>query len=144
VDLSTTPLVPLAIQLGGKVTDPVVKADIGSLTTSVAQGAQAAVKKTVEEKVDTVAMRAIQEAERQAAAIRQEAESLAAKIKLAGYEQADALTAKAGDDPLAAAGAKLAADELRQQTDQKANGIISEATKRADSLIAQARRRVTK
>jgi cell division septum initiation protein DivIVA len=51
------------------------------------------------------------------------------------------LTAKAGDDPLASAGAKLAADELRQQTDQKANGIISEATRRADSLIAQARRK---
>jgi hypothetical protein len=140
VDLSTTPLVPLAIQLGGKVTDPVVKADIGSLTTSVTQGAQTAVKQAVEQKVDSAALRVVAEAERQAAAIRQEAESLAAKIKLAGYEQADALTAKAGGDPLAAAGAKLAADELRQQTDQKANGIINEASKRADSLIAAARR----
>jgi len=50
------------------------------------------------------------------------------------------LTAKAGDDPLAAASAKLAADQLRQQTDQQAQGIVTEATRRADSLIAGARR----
>ncbi len=144
VDLGSVPLVPLAIQLGGKVTDPVVKADIGSLTTSVAQGAQTAVKEAVEQKVDSAAMRVVQEAERQAAGIRQEAESLAAKIKLAGYEQADALTAKAGDDPLAAVGAKLAADQLRQQTDQKAGQIVSEASRRADSLVAKARRQVSR
>ena len=94
--------------------------------------------------MDSAALRVVAEAERQAAGIRQQAESLAAKIKLAGYQQADALTAKAGDDPLAAAGAKLAADQLRQQTDQQAQGIIGEASRRADSLIAAARRGVTK
>jgi hypothetical protein len=142
VDLSSAAVIPLAIQLGGKVTDPVVKADVSSLTTSVAQGAQTAVKQAVEQKVDSAAMRVVQEAERQAAAIRQEAESLAAKIKLAGNQQADALTEKAGSDPLAAAGAKLAADQLRQEADNKAQGIVNEATRRADSLIATARRQV--
>ena len=107
---------------------------------SVTKGAEQAVKQAVTQKVDSAALRVVAEAERQAAAIRQQAESLAAKIKLAGYEQADALTAKAGDDPLAAAGAKLAADQLRQQTDQQAQGIIGEASRRADSLIAAARR----
>jgi hypothetical protein len=140
VDLSSAAVIPLAIQLGGKVTDPVVKADVGSVTSSVAQGAEQAVKKTVKEKVDTVAMRVVQEAERQAAAIRQEAESLAAKIKLAGNQQADALTEKAGSDPLAAAGAKLAADQLRAESDNKAKAIVGEASRRADSLIAAARR----
>ena len=81
-------------------------------------------------------MRLVQEAESQAAAIRQQAESLAAKIKLTGYQQADALTAKAGSDPLAAAGAKLAADQLRQESDNKAKGLVDEASRRADSLIA--------
>ena len=37
-------------------------------------------------------------------------------------------------------GAELAAGELRQETDNKAQGIISEATRRADSLVAGARR----
>jgi hypothetical protein len=140
IDLSAAPEIPLKIQLGGTVTNPSVSADVGSLATSVAQGAQEAVTEAVEQKVDSAAMRVVQEAERQAAAIRQQAESLAAKIKLAGYEQADALTTKAGDDPLASVGAKLAADQLRQQTDQQAQGIISEAARRADSLIAAARR----
>ena len=104
------------------------------------QGAQQAVKQAVTQKVDSAAMRLVQAAEGQAAGIRQQAESLAAKVKLAGYEQADALTAKAGSDPLAAAGAKLAGDQLRQESDAKAKGIVDEASRRADSLIAGARR----
>ncbi len=144
LDLSSAAVIPLGIQLAGKVTDPVVKVDVASVTTSVAQGAQTAVKEAVEQRVDSAALRAVAEAERQAAAIRQQAESLAAKIKLAGHQQADALTEKAGDDPLAAAGAKLAADQLRQESDNKAQGIISEATRRADSLVASAKRQITR
>jgi hypothetical protein len=144
VDLSSAPLIPLGIQLGGKVTDPVVKADIGSLTTSVAQGAQTAVKQAVEQKVDSAGMRVVQEAERQAAAIRQRAESLAATVKRAGDQQANALMAEAGSNPLLQAGAKVGADKLRQETDDKASGIINEATKRADSLVAAARQQTEK
>ena len=85
-------------------------------------------------------MRVVQEAERQAAAIRQEAESLAADVKRAGYQQADKLAAEAGDNPLLQAGAKVAADKVRQETDDKAAGIIGEASKRADNIIATARK----
>jgi vacuolar-type H+-ATPase subunit H len=38
------------------------------------------------------------------------------------------------------AGAKVAADKLRQETDDKARGLLTEASKRADSLVASARR----
>jgi AsmA-like C-terminal region len=140
VNLSAAPVIPLAIGLGGTVTNPVIKADVGSLTSSVTQGAKQAVTQAVTQKVDSVGMRLVAEAESQAAAIRQQAESLAAGIKRVGYQQADSLTAKAGDNPLAAAGAKVAADQLRQQTDQKAKGIVDEASRRADSLIATAKR----
>jgi hypothetical protein len=126
--------------LAGKVTDPTVKVDFGSITSSVATGAQQAVTQAVTQKVDSAAMRVVQEAERQAAAIRQQAESLAAKVKQTGYQQADALTAEAGDNPLAQAGAKVAADKLREESDNKAQGIINEASRRADSLVAAARR----
>jgi hypothetical protein len=143
VDLSSAPEIPLQIQLGGTVTNPVVKADVGSLTTSVAQGAQQAVKQAVTEKVDSAAMRAVQAAQQQAAAIRQRADSLAARVKLTGYQQADSLTAKAGNNPLLQAGAKVAADKLRQESDDKAAGIIGEASKRADSLVAAARRQAS-
>lgn len=140
VDLSSAAMIPLGIQLGGKVTDPVVKADVGSLATSVAKGAETAVKQAVEQKIDSAALRLVQQAESQAAAIRQQAESLVVKIKLAGYQQADALTAEAGTDPLLQAGAKLAADQLRKETDAKAASIVGEASRRADSLVAAARR----
>jgi hypothetical protein len=139
IDLAA-PEIPLAIQITGPVTNPSVKVDVASLGSSVATGAQQAVKQAVTQKVDSAAMRLVQQAEGQAAAIRQQAESLAAKIKLTGYEQADALTAKAGNDPLAAAGAQLAADQLRQESDNKAKGLVDEASRRADSLIAAARR----
>jgi hypothetical protein len=144
IDLSSAPEIPLGIQLGGTVTNPTVKADVGSLTSSVTQGAQQAVKQAVTEKVDSAAMRAIQAAEQQAAGIRQQAESLAASVKRTGNEQADALVAKAGNDPLGRAAAEVAANQLRKESDDKAKGIVDEANRRAESLIAEARRGVTK
>jgi hypothetical protein len=144
VNLSSAPVIPLGVQLAGTVTNPSIKVDVGDVASSVAAGAQQAVKQAVTQKVDSAAMRVVQEAERQATAIRQQAESLAARVKLTGYQQADALTAEAGDNPLLQAGAEVAAGELRQETDQKAGGIIREATRRADSLVAAARRQATK
>ncbi|MFL5448485.1 MAG: AsmA-like C-terminal region-containing protein, partial [Gemmatimonadales bacterium] len=135
--------VPLNIGLTGKITDPDVKVGLGSVTSTVASGAQQAVTQAVTQKVDSVALRAVAEAEKQAAAIRQQAESLAAGVKRTGYQQADSLMGRAGDNPLLQAGAKVAADKLRQETDAKAAGIISEASNRADSLVAAARRQAT-
>ena len=140
INLSAASEIPLGIQLGGTVTNPVVKADVGSLTSSVTSGAQQAVTQAVTQKVDSTAMRAIEAAEKQAAGIRQQADSLAAKVKLTGYQQADSLTARAGSNPLLQAGAKVAADKVRKESDDKAAGIIGEASKRADSLVAAAKK----
>jgi hypothetical protein len=139
INLDAAPEIPLGIQLGGTVTNPSVKADVGSLASSVTAGAEQAVKAAATQKVDSAAMRVVQEAEQRAAAIRQEAQTLADKVKGEGYQQADALTAKA-DNPILKAAAEPAADQLRKQADAKAAGIISEASKRADSLVAAARR----
>ena len=140
VNLAAAPEVPLGIQLGGTVTDPVVKVDVGSLATSVKTGAEQAVKQAVTQKVDSAALRLVREAEGRAAAIRQQGESLAADVKRVGYQQADSLTAKAGSNPLLQVGAKRAAEQLRKETDAKAAGIVGEANRRADSLVAAARR----
>jgi hypothetical protein len=139
VDLSAAPRIPLAIQLGGTVTNPSVKADVGTLTSSVAKGAEQAVKQAVTQKVDTAAARLVAQAEQKAAALRQEAQTLSEKVKGEGYQQADALTAKA-TNPLLKAAAAPAADQLRKQADSKAADIVREANQRADSLVAQARR----
>jgi F0F1-type ATP synthase membrane subunit b/b' len=140
INLAAAPEIPLAIQLGGTVTNPLVKADVSSVASSVTQGAEQAVKQAATQKVDSAAMRLVQQAEQQAAGIRQQAESLAASVKRTGYQQADSLTAKASS-PLARLAAKPAADALRKQSDDKAAGIISEANQRADALVAEARRK---
>jgi hypothetical protein len=140
INLASAPEIPLAIELTGPVTNPSVKVDVGSLASSVTQGATSAVKQAVTQKVDSAAMRLVQQAENQAAGIRQQAESLAASVKRAGYQQADSLTAKGGSNPLVQAGAQVAADRLRQESDSKAKGIVDEASRRGDSLVAAAKR----
>jgi F0F1-type ATP synthase membrane subunit b/b' len=82
----------------------------------------------------------VQEAEQRAAGIRQDAQTLADKVKSEGNRQADSLVAKAGDNPFVQAAAKPAADRLRKQSDDKAAGIVRAANERADSLVAAARR----
>ena len=57
-----------------------------------------------------------------------------------GSNLADSLTAKA-QGTIAQLAAKPAADQLRKQADSKAAGIISEANKRADDLVAEAKRK---
>jgi hypothetical protein len=135
--------VPLNIGLSGKITDPDVKVGLGSVTSTVASGAQQAVTQAVTQKVDSVALQAVAAAEKQAAAIRQQAETLAAQVKQTGYRQADSLMGRSGDNPLLQAGAKVAADKVRQESDAKAAGIVGEAGRRADSLVAAARRQAT-
>jgi hypothetical protein len=139
VSLAAAPEIPLGIQVGGTVTNPIVKAGVGSLASSVKETTEQAVKQAVTQKVDSAALRLVADAEQKAAAIRQQAESVAATVKREGNRQADSLTAKAAS-PLAKLAAKPAADALRKQSNSKAADIISEANKRADSLIAAARR----
>jgi hypothetical protein len=139
IDLSAAPEVPLGIQLGGTVTSPTVTADVRSLASSVKQGTEQAVKQAVTQKADTAAAKLVADAEQKAAAIRQQAESLAASVKRTGYAQADSLVAKA-NGPLAQAAAGVAADRLRKQSDEKSASIIKEADQRANALVAEARK----
>ncbi len=139
VDLSAAPEIPLGIQLAGTVTNPSVKVDVGSIASSVKEGVQQAVQQAATQKLSAEAAKLVQEAEQRAASIRKEAQGLADKVKLEGYQQADSLTARA-TNPFLKAAAQPAADELRKQSDSKAASIIREANQRADSLVAQARR----
>lgn len=140
IDLSAAPQIPLDIQLGGTVTNPSVKAEVGSLASSVTKGATQAVEQAARTKVSAEATQLVQKAEQQASEIRQQAKAVADKVKIEGYRQADSLTEKAGSNPLLQAAAKPAADQLREQSDKKAADIVSEAGQRADSIVAAARR----
>ncbi len=139
IDLNAAPEIGLGVQLGGTVTNPSIKVDVGSAASSVTAGAQQAAREAATKRVDSATARLVQEADQRAAVIRQQAESLAATVKRQGYQQADALTAKASN-PILRAAAEPAAAQLRKKTDDQAVGIISDANRRADSLVAAARR----
>jgi vacuolar-type H+-ATPase subunit H len=134
--LATAPEIPLAIQIGGTVTNPSVKVDVSSIASSVTTGA----KELVTTKANAEATRLVQEADERAAGIRKDAQALADKVKTEGYRQADSLVAKTGGNPLMQMAAKPAAEKLRKQTDDKAAGILRTANERADSLVAAARK----
>ena len=136
IDLGSAAEIPLNIRLGGTVTSPTVNVDVAGLASSMTKGVQQAVTS----KVSAEALQLIQRAEQEAAAVREKAQSLADKLKLEGYQQADSLTAKAGTNPLRQTAAALAANQLRKQTDDKAASIVREAGAQADSLVASARR----
>jgi AsmA-like protein len=140
VDLNAAPEIPLNFQLSGTVTNPAVKAEAGTLASSVTKGATEAVQQAAKKKVSAEAAQLVQRAQQQASEIRQQAQALADKVKSEGYRQADSLTQKAGGNPLLQAAAKPAADQLREQSDDKAADIVREAGQRADSVMAQAQR----
>jgi uncharacterized protein involved in outer membrane biogenesis len=140
IDLQAAQKIELGIQLGGTVTNPSVKADVGSVVASAKEETERAVRDAATQKLSAEKAKLVQDAEERAAAIRKEAQALAENVKKEGYAQADALTAKA-TNPLLQAAAKPAADRLRKEADQRAAGILSEADKRANDLVAEARGR---
>jgi hypothetical protein len=150
VNLQSAPVIPLAIQVGGTVTNPSVSADLAGGPATVAQQAGQAVKEAAEQRaaavVDSAKLRAtaeaqrlVAEAEQRAASIRAEAQALADKVKQEGHQQADSLVARSGDG-LARIAATAAADRLRKESDDKAAGIVREADQRANTLVAEARK----
>jgi len=144
VDLEAAPEIPLSIELLGTVTNPSVKANVGTLATSAASTVTKAVQKTVSAKVSAEATRLVQEAEQQAATIRQDAQALADRVKAEGYARADSLVARAGGNPLLKAAAKPAGDKLRREADDKAAKIVREADQRAQGLVDGAKERAGK
>ena len=139
IDLQAAQEIELGIQLGGTVTKPAVKVDAGSVVASAKEGAEQAVREAATQRLSAETTRLVQAAEQRAAAIRQEAQTLAETVKGEGYKQADALVAGT-TNPLLRAAAEPAADQLRKEADGKAAQIIREAGKRADDVVAAARR----
>ena len=142
IDLKAASEIELGIQLAGTVTNPSVKVDAGSVVSSVKEGVTEAVREGATQRLSAEATRLVQEAEQQAASLRKEAQTLSETVKREGYQQADALTARASN-PILRAAAEPAADELRKAADEKAAGIVREADKRAAGVVAEARRKAS-
>ena len=150
LDLQGASTIPLGIRLTGTVTNPSIDTEIGKAATAVVEDAKEAVREAVEQRVEATvdsaklraaaeAQRLVAEAEEQAAKIRAEAQALAESVKREGYAQADSLVGR-GEGPLARAAAEVAADRLRKETDRKSASIVEQAAKRADALVAEARK----
>jgi hypothetical protein len=150
INLQNAAEIPLGIKLTGTVTNPSIDTEIGTAAGNAAQAAGQAVREAAEQRaeavVDSAKLRAaaegerlIREAEQRAASIRKEAQALADKVKLEGYQQADSLEGRSSN-PLARVAAAAAADRLRKETDNKSAGIVREAEQRAAALVAEARK----
>lgn len=138
----------LGAQLTGTITDPAVKPSFGGTVasakdlakTTVLQAGTARVN-AVKEKTDSAAenarAHARAEAEKQAAAIRENARTLAEKTKREGNERADSLMARA-TNPIAKMAAQAATDRIRREADQRAEQIVKEADARAGAIVAAA------
>lgn len=158
IDLQAADTVELDIRLGGTLTNPTVQTNLADVVASTAQGVKEAARQELAERVDSLKERAdsaaeearkkaqaeaeriVAEAEQRAAAIREEAKQAADRVRQEGNARADSLVARA-TNPLAKAAATAAADRLRKETNEKADGIIREADKRANDLVAEARKK---
>lgn len=150
--LGTSTKMPAELDLTAKITGtvehPVVKPVFagGDLKETVKEE----VKEQLNEQIDKYkeeaiakardeAARLVAEAQRQADDIKAKARSEAANVKAQAYKAADDLVAQA-NNPLAKAGAKVAADKAKQAADEQERKFIAEADKRADALVDAARK----
>jgi hypothetical protein len=152
LNLATAPEIPLGIRLTGKVGDPTVGTTLGSTAGSAAQAAGQQLQQAAEQRataaVDTAkqrlaaeTQRLVQQAESSATKVRADARTLADSIKATANRQADSLVARSGNNPLARAGATVAADRLRKEADARSAQLVGQADARADSLVSAARKR---
>ncbi len=153
LNLSVGEFVNMNFKVTGTMTDPKVKPSVigqeGGATI------KEIIKETIEQEIEEVKEEVIEdvkeeaqkqadkimaEANKQAKAIRAEAKRAADKGREEGNQAADQLIEEA-KGPIAKAGAKIAADKMRKETEKNAVKIEEEADKRAQSLIDDAQRR---
>ncbi|MCB0662022.1 MAG: hypothetical protein KDC24_04745, partial [Saprospiraceae bacterium] len=163
INLADSPFLNLGIRFTGSMSDPKVSISLlgadGEPTDVVDQVIEA-VEKEVEEKIDEVKeeietkveetkedlkakadaeiKKLMDEANKTAEQIRTKGYAVAEEARKVGYEQADKLEKEAGNNPLKKAGAKLAADKLRKEADEKAEQLKKEADAKAQVVIDKA------
>ena len=158
LNLGNAAAVSVGVKMTGTITNPTVQPSFAGTAGSLEAGVRGAVQQQAQAgvtqakaKVDSAAIEArrrasaqaqqlVAQAEQQATAIRAAADSAAAKVRRTADEQATALVAKA-TNPVLRVAAQAGADKLRSEADKQAAGIMREAGARADSVVADARRR---
>jgi len=144
--------IPVKLRITGTVTNPKIAANYGEVAKGAVQDLKEEVKELIKEEVKEVidntkaeaiakakaeADKLMAEAQKTADKIKAEAQSAADKVKAEGYKQAQDLE-KSAKNPLEKGAKKLAADQLRKETDKKAQQLKDEADKQANKILAEA------
>ncbi len=138
--------VKIGALFGGTAMKPTLKTNFGNMASSVKDAVKDQVKETVKEKViepvkknvEEQKKKILDEAAKQAQAIRDGAKQSADQVRTEGYAQATKLEAEA-KNPIAKIAAKKAAEKLRKESDEKAQKIIDEGNAKADKSMADAK-----
>ncbi len=150
--LGTTTKVPAELDLTAKITGtvekPVVKPVFagGDLKETIKEEVKQQLNVEIGKAKEDAIARAREEADKLVAAaqkqaddIKSKARSEAANVKAQAYKAADDLVGQT-TNPLAKAGAKIAADKAKKTADEQEQKFVAEADKRADGLVDAARK----
>ena len=129
------------VGIGGTVTNPVIKTDLSETAKNAVNQVKEVVVAKGKEEARKQADKLIADAELKAKEVKDAAKSVSDKIRKEGYAQADNLVKQAGNNPLAVAVAKKAAEKLKKETDKKADQVIAEADKQADTVVNEAKKK---
>jgi hypothetical protein len=141
------------VLIGGTLTNPILKTGLKEAMGNVAEDLKLKALAELTKKKEEVAGNAINDANmkaqalidqanKQADAIMNDAKALAEKAKAEANTQIDKLTADADKNgPIASFAAKRVGDRLKKEADNNSNQIITEAQKRCDDIMGQARQK---
>ncbi len=138
-DMKLGEKINLAVNIGGTVTNPVVKTGLkesaggSAVSTVTTQALNTAIDRANEE-----AQKILEEAQQRADKLKAETRALADKTKQEGYAQADRMVEEASN-PIAKAAAKKAAEVAKKKTDEKVQQIIAEGDAKADKIVQDAK-----
>ena len=135
----------LTAKITGTVEKPVVKPVFGGGGSNLKETVKEEVKQQLNQQIDKAktdavakareeAAKLVAQAQKQADDIKAKARTEAAQVKAQAYKAADDLVAGTSN-PLAKAGAKIAADKAKKAADDQERKFIAEADKRADGLV---------
>jgi vacuolar-type H+-ATPase subunit H len=139
--------VKVNVRLGGTLTQPTVKTDLGSQGAALAETAKEAVEEKVEETIEegkekarAEADKILAEAEKQAKQIQDAAKAQADALRKQGYAAADSLVTKT-TNPLAKVAAQEAAKQAKKETDKQVQKILDEANRNAQKILDEANKK---
>jgi hypothetical protein len=147
--------IPVKLKITGTTSNPKITANYGQVAKDAIKDLKEEVKEMIKEEVKELidntkaeaiakakeeAEKILAEAQKAADKVKAEAKSAADKVKTEGYKQAQDIENSA-KNPLEKGAKKLAADKVRQETDNQAKKITDEADKQAAKIMSDAQKK---